>query len=81
MREALASEAERRVARRVLNSELVLADAEEAALMLSVAPAVMSIREALIRPVPVLSDELLKQLRTIRDGLSRPCQTLRPMSR
>jgi hypothetical protein len=70
MRDALGSEAERGVARRVLNGELVLADAEEAALMLSIGPAVMSIHEALVRPVPLLTDELLKVLRTIHDRLS-----------
>jgi hypothetical protein len=66
---ALADHAGRNAARAVLGSDLVLADAEEAALLLGVGPAVMKIQETLVRPVPLLSDELLVSLRAIYDGV------------
>ena len=69
MRDALSSNGGLSDARGVLNNDLILADAEEVALMLSVGPAVLSIQEALVRPVPVLTDELLHVLRAIYDGL------------
>jgi hypothetical protein len=69
MRAALRDDATRNAARAVLGSDLVLADAEEAALLLGVGPAVIKIQETLVRPVPVLSDELLVSLRAIYDGL------------
>lgn len=70
MRAALASESGRRTARQILKSELVLADAQEAALMLCIAPAVVRIRELLVRPVPALTEELLNSLRNIHDDLA-----------
>ena len=69
MRAALSDDAERKAARAVLGSDLVLADAEEAALLLGVGPAVIKIQETLVRPVPLLSDELIVSLRAIYDGL------------
>ena len=69
MRSALADGTERERARRILNSELVLADAEEAALLLGVAPAIVAIQETLARQTPALTDEHLRVLRTIHDGL------------
>ena len=70
MRAALADEAGRNTARRTLKRERILADAEEVALLLSVAPSIMAIHDVLVRPVPVLTDEMLHSLRAIRDGLS-----------
>lgn len=67
IRTALASEVGRKAARSALGGELVLADVEEAALLLSVAPIVVEIQEKLIRPVPELTDELLWTLRGIYD--------------
>lgn len=69
MRDALASDVSRKAARGVLNSDVVIADAEEAALLLSVGQAVNKIQETLPRPVPVLTDELLWSLRAIYDEL------------
>ena len=70
MRAALASESGRRTARQILKSELVVADAQEATLLLCVAPAVVKIRELLVPPVPVLTRELLNALRVIGDDLA-----------
>ncbi len=67
LREALSSEAGRKAARATLGGDLVLADVEEAALLLSVAPIVIEIQEKLTRPVPVLTDDLLWALRGIYD--------------
>ena len=67
LRQALATDVGRRAARDILGGELVLADVEEAALLLSVAPIVVEIQEKLVRPVPVLTDELLWTLRGIYD--------------
>jgi hypothetical protein len=74
MHSALAGESSRRAARQVMKSELVLADAQEAALLLAIAPAVMKIQEILIKPVPMLTDEQLCSLCVIRDdlGVSNP---------
>ena len=69
MRDALASDVRRKAARVPLTNELVVADAEEAALLLGVGSAVSKIQETLPRPVPVLTDELLWALRAIYDGL------------
>jgi len=69
MRAALASEPEQGVARKLMRNEHILADAAEAALMLSIAPTVMTIQDHMVRPVPVLTDELLHALRAIRERL------------
>jgi hypothetical protein len=69
MRDALASDVRRKAARVPLNNDLVVADAEEAALLLGVGSAVSKILETLPRPVPVLTDDLLWALRAIYDGL------------
>jgi len=70
MRAALASESGRRTARQILKNELVVADAQEAALLLCVAPAVVKIHALLLRPVPALTQELLHSLGVIRDDLA-----------
>ncbi len=59
----------RKTARAALGGDCVLADAEEAALLLGVGAEVMEIQATLIRPVAVLNDELLTSLRAIHDGL------------
>jgi hypothetical protein len=69
MRDALCSDARREDARGPLTSELVVADAEEAALLLGVGSAVLKIQETLPRAVAALTDELLWSLRAIYDGL------------
>ena len=69
MREALAGEAGRSTARRVLKDDLVCADAEEVALLLGVAPAIIAIQETLVRPVHELTGDHLRALRAIHDGL------------
>jgi hypothetical protein len=70
MRAALASESGRRTARQVLKSEVVLADAQEVALMLRIAPTVVTIHELLVRPVSALTEETLRSLRAIHDDLA-----------
>ena len=69
MRCALASEAGRSAARRMLRDDLVFADAEEVALLLGVAPAIMSIQETLVRSTLELTEEHLRALRAIRNRL------------
>ena len=69
IRDSLSSDSGRDAARIALNNDLVVADAQEAALLLSVGSAVSKIQETLPRPVPVLTDELLWALRAIYDGL------------
>lgn len=71
MRGALASEGGRSRACRTLCDDLVLADAEEIALLLGVAPAIMSIQETVLRPTHKLTDEQLRMLRAIHDTLSK----------
>jgi hypothetical protein len=69
MRMALASESGRKAARQVLKSELVIADAEEVALLLASAPTIMTVRELMVRPVPELTDEMRHSLHTIDENL------------
>lgn len=69
MHAALADQAGRSAARRILRDDLVLADAEEIALLLGVAPAIVSIQETLARATPELTDEHLQALRAIHDRL------------
>ncbi|HLJ52245.1 MAG TPA: hypothetical protein VKT24_02595 [Rhizomicrobium sp.] len=69
LRAALACESGRSAARQVVKNELILADAEEVARLLSIAPAVMTIRDLMVRPVPVLTGELQLSLRKVHDGL------------
>src|SRR5579864_980895 len=69
LRAALACESGCSAARQVVKNELILADAEEVARMLSIAPAVMTIRDLMVRPVPVLTGELQLSLRKLHDGL------------
>ena len=78
MSAALRGDATRNVARAALGSDLVLADAEEAALLLGVGPAVLKIQETLVRPVPVLSDELLVSLRAIYDEVMATAPDVAP---
>lgn len=78
MRAALTNDAGRSTARRILANDLVIADAEEAALLLGIAPAVMAIQDILPKPTPVLTDELLSALRAIHDGLIRTAPDAAP---
>jgi hypothetical protein len=66
---ALSGEPGRKAARSLLGGDLVLADAEEIALLLGVDEAVQKIHELIPRPVPGLSDALLWDLRAIYDDL------------
>ena len=61
--------AEPKKARGVLGTELIVADAAEMALLLSVGPDVVEIQSLLPRLVPSLTDELLWSLRQIYDRL------------
>ena len=65
----LADAAGQKAARAILNSELVVADAAEMALLLSVGTDVLAIQKALPKPVASLTDELLWPLRETYDRL------------
>ena len=71
MHGAFASAEGRDTARRMLKDELIFADAEEVALLLGVAPAIISIQETLVRPTRKLTDEHLRVLRAVHDALTR----------
>ena len=70
MQAKLADAAGLKAARLVLNSEMVVADAVEMALLLSVGPAVLEIQTALPKPVPTLTDDLMWPLRAVYDRLA-----------
>ncbi len=53
----------------VLGSDLVVADAREMALLLSAGPIIAEIQKLLVKPVPTLTDDQLRQLREIYDRL------------
>jgi len=69
MRAALAEQGGRAAARAQLGGDLIVADAEEAALLLGVGGAVIKIQELLAKPVGMLDDKLLASLRAIHDAL------------
>jgi len=69
MRAALADPDGRETARALLGGDLIVADAEEAALLLCVAGAVMEIQKLLAKPVGELEGKLLTALRAIHDVL------------
>jgi len=62
--------ADRKGARLALISEAAVADAEEMALLLLAAPSMLEIQQMLPKPVPVLTDELLWNLRRIYDEVA-----------
>ena len=66
---ALASDTGRIAARAVLGSDLVVADAAEAALLLGIGDAVGRIHQTLVRPVSALSDEMAASLVAIHDAV------------
>ncbi len=69
MREALSTEAGRKLARAALNGDAPLADAEEIALLLAVGADILDMQEQLPKPVPSFNDDLLWQMRAIYDRL------------
>lgn len=69
MRAALADPGSRETARALLGDDLIVADAEEAALLLGISDAVMTIQKLLAKPVGALDDKLLTALRAIHDAL------------
>jgi len=70
IRQALTQDVSRKEARLALGGELVLADAEDMALLLSSAPQVLRVQTILPRPVPHLNEDLLWQLREVYDELA-----------
>jgi hypothetical protein len=56
-------------ARTVLGDALILADAQEMALLLPAGTDMLRIQDVLLRPVPQLNEELLWQLRAVYDDL------------
>jgi hypothetical protein len=69
IRETLASDAGRKSARATLNGDLVVADAEEIALLLGAGAEIVKIQEKLVKPVPAMTEELLWSLRVNYDHL------------
>ncbi len=63
MRKALATEAGRKDARAALNGDLVVADAAEIALLLSVGGDILDLQDKLPKPVPAFTDPLLMAAR------------------
>jgi hypothetical protein len=66
---ALSDPSSRKAARALLGGDLVLADADEIALLLPIGEAVKRIGELVPRPVASLDDSLLWELRAVYDGL------------
>ncbi|HEX4301568.1 MAG TPA: hypothetical protein VHZ78_02155 [Rhizomicrobium sp.] len=69
MQARLTDAAGAKAARAALNSEMVVADAVEIALLLSVGPEIAALQAALPKPVPTLTDDMLWPLRTLYDQL------------
>jgi hypothetical protein len=69
IRAAIATEQGRKSVREILNGDLVVADAEEIALLISVAPRILEIQDALPKPVPFFNEELLWKVRDLHDAL------------
>jgi hypothetical protein len=61
---------DRKSVRALFQSDLVLADAEEIALLLSAGPAIAEIQARVPRPAPHLDDETLHALRDIHDRIA-----------
>jgi hypothetical protein len=70
MREALASETGRKSARLALGGEMVLADAEEMAVLLLAAPQICELQTLMPKPQHTMNDELLWALRAHYDRLA-----------
>jgi hypothetical protein len=68
IRSALATERDRMAAEATLG-KLIVADAEEMALLLAAGPQIVEIQEKLPRPAPSMNDDLVWALRGIYDGL------------
>ena len=69
IRETLADTAGRKTARDILKDEMLLADADEMALLLLTGTDILKIQAVLPKYVPLLSEDLLWQLRAIYDEL------------
>ncbi len=69
MQAKLADPAGRKAALAILNSDLIVADAAEIALLLSVGPDIAELQDVLPKPAPALTDAMLWPLRTIYDRL------------
>ncbi|HEY2032090.1 MAG TPA: hypothetical protein VGH02_00235 [Rhizomicrobium sp.] len=67
---ALESERGRKAARTVLENDLVVADAREMALLMSVGNDILELQSKLPRPLPSLTDEFVWKLREIYDRLA-----------
>jgi len=65
--EALSNDKARKAARRILGSDLIVADAVEMAQLMAVGPEILEVQGVLPRPAPALGDDLLWQLRDIYD--------------
>ncbi len=63
MREALATEQGRKLARSALNGSLAVADADEMALLLDVGGEILDLQEKLPRPVPSFTEDLVSLAR------------------
>jgi hypothetical protein len=68
--DALGSERGRKAARAVLENDLVIDDAREMALLLSVGKDVLDLQSKLPRPMPSLTEEFVWKLREIYDRLA-----------
>lgn len=78
MRAALADPGSRATARALLGGDLIVADAEEAALLLGASGAVMEIQKLLAKPVGELDDKQLTALRAIHDALLESAPDVAP---
>ncbi|MGD0190638.1 MAG: hypothetical protein ABSD74_07840 [Rhizomicrobium sp.] len=74
MGDALSDETGRKSAKLALGGELALADADEMAVLLSIAPQISQLQEMMPKPAASMTDDVLWRLRTLYDGLavSRP---------
>jgi hypothetical protein len=67
---ALDTERGRKAARTILESDLVVADAREMALLMSIGNDIMELQQKLPRPLPSLTDDYVWKLREIYDRLA-----------
>jgi len=67
---ALDTERGRKAARTVLESDLIVADAREMALLMSVGNDILDLQQKLPRPLPSLTDDFVWKLREIYDRLA-----------
>jgi hypothetical protein len=70
MSDALADETGRKAARLALGGEAVLADADEMAILLSVAPQIFELQQLMPKPQFAMNDELLWAVRASYDSLA-----------